>query len=132
MMPGMLKNSLVNYQTMGNGKFLGYINKGILVFISSAILLLGANKLYRSQAEVHHCDDVKIQKIDTTFNQYSEMTMPNKAYRIMTDSVDYPIDIPAKIWDTTIREGDTVSIEYRRDFPLWGKEFDGLSIDDGK
>lgn len=131
----MLKKSLVNYlyyQTTGNDKFLGYINRGILVFISSAILLLGATKLYRDSATVYHCDEARVLDIDTTFNQYSEMTMPNKAYRIMTDTVDYPIDIPTKIWDTTIREGDTVSIEYRRDFPLWGKEFDGLSIDDGK
>ena len=124
-----IKNMHVRYQTMPNwNNFQKHINLGFLTIACSAALVFTVPKVYRSQAEVHHCDKAEVQTIDTTFNQYHEESMPNKAYRIMTDAVDYPIDVPAKIWDTTIEEGDTVSIDYRKDFPLWGKEFDGISI----
>ncbi|MCD6496401.1 MAG: hypothetical protein J7K54_03965 [Candidatus Aenigmarchaeota archaeon] len=102
-----------------------------LVYMYSAgLLLLGVSALYRANAERHEYRNVRITDVDTSFWQYGEPLVPtwNSTYRVFAEDLPYPVDFSKERWDSTVKEGDTVSIECKRDFPLWGREYDGIEI----
>jgi hypothetical protein len=106
-----------------------YAKLGLGIFISAGVSLVALTEIYKWRAREHHYHDVTILDIDTTYNQYAEPRIPKKSYRLYTDRIKLPVDVPAEQWDTSIAEGSTVSIECRRDFPLWGREYDGIAIE---
>ncbi|MDH3745936.1 MAG: hypothetical protein OES47_12620 [Acidobacteriota bacterium] len=99
----------------------------LTVGIVTAALLLGAfARLWEwRQPQLEHAG-VTVSKTVGYYSSGGDIHWSRKGMRVHLDGVDGVVDFPARHWDPSVQEGDTVDVVIRRSF--FGNQYDGLAI----
>ena len=108
-----------------------YTTLGLFCFGAVIIALCAFAKIWEWQQPKQHISHAKVLSIEP-YSSHNDLHWTSRGYRIQVEGEAKVIDFPSKHWDDTVREKDTVEMVVRASFPLFGKELDGLSIDDHK
>ena len=109
------------------GKAQKYLTLG-LSFLVVAMLLLGMYaKIWEWQQPKQQVPHAKVLSVKP-YSSGNDLHWTSKGYRIQLEGEGRVVDFPLDHWDTTVREGDSVTMTVRRSFPMFGDELDGLSI----
>ena len=102
------------------------MNKGqmyvaiVLTTVGSVLVSLGTySKIWESKQPEQNIPQAKVVSIEP-YGSTNDLHLSSRGYRVYIAGEDRPIYIPAKKWDDTVQEGDTVDVVVSRSFPWFG------------
>ena len=104
-----------------------YLTFGLLCLTGVVFVLGMFAKIWEWQQPKQHIPQAKVVSIKP-YSSDNDLHWSSRGYRTKIEGEDKVIDFPSNYWDMTVREGDTVAMTFRKSFPLFGNELDGLSI----
>lgn len=102
-----------------------------MVAFAGAIALGAYARIWEYRQPEQLIENARVISIEP-YSAHNDMHWTFRGYRIRVYGKDVAIDFPLKNWDDTVAVGDSIDLVVRKNFPLFGSELDGISLDDHK